>query len=107
VDQDGYLLDILMQHRRNKKAGVLIVAVLHYHGMSLVAAALALNEEHRAELAPRLGRIPSELTNTAKNLASRQTAQFRALLRQRTAAGSKAIPRMLIDSLQRRLPTKS
>ena len=78
--------------------GVVIAAVLHYHGMSLVATALALNEEHRAELAPRLGRIPSELTNAAKDLASRQTAQFRALLRQRT----KALPRIFRDLLSRR-----
>lgn len=75
--------------------GVVVAAVLHYHGMSLVAEALALDAEHRAELAPRLGEIPRSLRIGATALARRSTRKLRQMLRRRMAQATRRAPARL------------
>lgn len=72
--------------------GVIVAAVLHYHGMSLVADALALDEDHRAELAPRLGKVPSSLRRGGMAVARRRTAKLRHVLRQRVVQATRRAP---------------
>ncbi len=82
--------------------GVIVAAVLHYHGMSLVAEALALDAEHRAELAPRLGEIPRSLRIGATALARRSTQKLRQLLRRRMAQATRRAPARLGGRVFRR-----
>jgi hypothetical protein len=84
--------------------GVVVAAVLHYHGMSLVAEALALDAEHRAELAPRLGEIPRSLRIGATALARRSTQKLRQMLRRRMAQATRRAPARLGGLVIRRRP---
>lgn len=82
--------------------GIVIAALLHHHGMSLVADALGLDAEHRAELAPAAGRIPRALTEGGTLLARRQTRAFRRLLQQRTRAAYRSAPQSVKDRILQR-----
>jgi hypothetical protein len=85
--------------------GVIVAAVLHYHAMALVASALAADEEHHAELAPRIGHVPQSLKNTALRLARAKTADLRRMLRDRLARGTRSLGGGMRDRLLRRRRT--
>jgi hypothetical protein len=72
--------------------GVIVAAVLHYHGMALVADALAADEAHREALAPRLGDVPESLRNAGMAIARRRTAALRRLLRRRIVQSARRAP---------------
>lgn len=85
--------------------GVIVAAVLHYHGMSLVADALALDDAHRAELAPRLGHVPASLKTGGAALARRSTNRFRRLLRNRITQATRRAPASVRERFRRKTTT--
>jgi hypothetical protein len=82
--------------------GVIVAAVLHYHGMALVADALGEDAAHRAELAPRLGDVPQSLKEAGIALARRRTAALRRLLRRRIVQAARRAPSSLRGRVTRR-----
>jgi len=82
--------------------GVIVASLLHYHGMSLVADALALDAEHHAELRPRLGHVPRSLRDGGMAMARRRTAALRRMLRRRMVQAARRAPGSLRGRVMRR-----
>lgn len=76
--------------------GLVIAALLHHQGMTLVADTVAgEDEELRRRLTPPAGQVPRQLFDAAVGLARRYRAELRRLLRDRATRAARAAPRRM------------
>ncbi|WP_116999406.1 hypothetical protein [Desertimonas flava] len=75
--------------------GLVIAALLHHQGMTLVAETVADDADLRRRLTPTAGRVPRELFDAAVAVARRYRGELRRLLRDRATRAAKSAPRRM------------